>query len=137
MAEKPAAVLRSYLVADFIFQALQGKWCIIGVFNRIFSPVFPAIHQSLGLFLSLTDVPPGEHKVGVVFFDSDHRQLAVGPKVGININDRLAQVDIGIQTYALVLPHPGDYFFEVLFDDTPIGDARISAMLMPKQGGNT
>jgi hypothetical protein len=140
MVEKPTPVIHSCLIADSVFaQAQTGKWCIIGAFTQIHCPNFPTMLPSLGLFLSLTDVPLGEHDVRVVFLDSNRRQLAMGPRAHIKVTDRLAQVDFGIQTQGLPLPHAGSYLFEVQFDDQPIGDAKITVNVMPilPQGGNT
>jgi hypothetical protein len=134
MDKRPLPTLASFLIADSVFQQKSGKWCVIGVFDRIFARSFPAVHHSLGLFLELRDVPKGEHEVRIVIYDSERKQLAAGPQFKMNAQGRLDSLHVGFQTYNLPIPREGAYFVEVLFDgDTIASDIRINATKIPDQ----
>ncbi len=124
-----APVIKSFLIADSVFQTSEGKWCIIGVFDRIFAPSFPALHYSLGVFIKLADAE-GDYKVDVEFYDGSSRCLAKMTPLRLQIKDRASEFGFGIQTYGLPIPAPGIYFLRVLFNGEPaIGDIRLEACL--------
>jgi len=129
-----APVIKSFLIADSVFQSSDGKWCIIGIFDRIFAPSFPALHYSLGVFIRLADAE-GDYKVDVEFYDSSNRCLAKMTPLQLQVSDRTSEFGFGIQTYGLPIPGPGIYFLKVLFNGEPaVGDIRLEACL---SGGKT
>jgi len=120
--------VKSFLIADSVFPQASGKWCIIGVFNTITTPRFPALHPALGLFLQLTDVPLGTHEIHMTFLDSGKRQLAVSSTTTIENGNPLGMVEIGMQAGNLLIPAEGIYFIEILFDNQSLNtDIRLKA----------
>jgi len=121
----------SFLIADSVFQQRSGKWCVIGIFDRIRAPAFPVLHHSLGLFLQLAEVTPGEHELRMVLRDSGGGQIAASPPMCLSVreqHDPVNRIYIGMQTHNLMIPHEGTYFIEVLFDGSPLpADIRLTA----------
>lgn len=131
MSDGQLLAVESRLIADSVFQQMSGKWCVVGIFDAIVAPSFPVLHHSLGLFLQLSGIAElGAHELFMIFMDSRRRQLAVSPKVTLDIKslDRVATLDVGMQTNNLLIPSEGTYFIEVYFDGQPIpGDIRLEA----------
>ena len=120
--------VKSFVIADTVFQQIGGKWCIVGVFDRIFGAKFPAMHPSLGIYLELEDVPEGTHEIFMTFSNSEKKQLAVSPKILLTARNRLAKAGVGVQTHNLMIPAPGTYFIEIVFDGQPLAhDIRLEA----------
>lgn len=110
--------VNSFLVADQVFQQTSGKWCIIGVFDRVLSPRYPTTLPALGLYVTLSDAE-GVYDVRVEFRDSGDRVLAVMGGIHMEVSSRLAQVGFGVQTYSLPIPKAGRYLFRLFFNDEP------------------
>lgn len=108
-------LVKSFLLADSVFRQEAGKWCLIGIFNRIQAASFPTVHHSLGLYVELTDAE-GEYDVVVEFWDAANQCLARFEGIHVEVADRLAGVQFGFQTYGLPLPSPGRYYFKLFFN---------------------
>jgi hypothetical protein len=125
-----APVIKSFLIADSVFQTGDGKWCVIGVFEKIYSPRFPCMHYTLGVFMKLADAE-GNYSVVVELHDSSDRCLARMSPLKLHVTDRTAELDFGIQTFGLFLPSPGVYFLKVFFNGEPAHpDIRFEACLV-------
>jgi hypothetical protein len=108
--------VKSFVIADQVFRQESGKWCIIGVFDRILSSQFPARHPSMGLWLKLADAS-GKYSVRLEFQDSTGRVLSRVAGLQLDVQDRMAEPEVGIQTQNLMLPSPGAYFVKLFFND--------------------
>ena len=128
--------VKSFVIADSVFQQVGGKWCIVGVFDRIWGGKFPAMHPSLGIYVELEDVPEGKHEIFMTFSNSEKKQLAVSPKIHLTARNRLAKAGVGVQTHNLMIPTAGTYFIEIVFNGRPLAhDIRLEAALVPKGKG--
>ena len=129
----PPPSLRSFLIADQVFQQASGKWCIIGVFDRIWAMSFPARHPSLGLFIVLADAE-GHYDVKIEFRDAEDGVLTTIEGIKIKVESPLATVNFGLQTSDLPLPSPGRYFFKLYFNgEMATVDIPIEASLAESQ----
>lgn len=108
--------ISSFLIADSVFQQKNGKWCIIGIFDRIQAPRYPVLHHALGLFVRLSDAA-GDYDVKVEFRNSTDQVLAVFGGVHLHVAHRLSPVTFGIQTHNLPIPAAGRYFFKLFFNE--------------------
>lgn len=123
------------MIADQVFQQLSGKWCIIGAFDRIFAPRFPAVHPSLALFVEIADAV-GDYDVAISFCNSKDQILSALPGMRLNVKDRLVPAKFGIQTYGLPIPAPGRYSFKLYFNGELIPmDTALDAVLMESNNG--
>jgi len=121
--------LQSFLIADSVFQQKSGKWCIIGIFDRIFVKQFPALHHSLGLFIVVSDAQ-GDYSVKVEFRNAADQILALFEGIQLSIQDRLANVGFGVQTHNLVIPSPGKYYFKLYLNNEVLDDRPVEAVQM-------
>jgi len=131
MVPKPTPIVKAVLLADQVFrQEGNGKWCIIGEFDKILAPRFPARHPSLAVFLKITSAE-GEYGVHIEIHDSSDRCVTRIGGLALDAKDRLATFGVGLQASNLVLPKAGAYRVRVFFDgvqsttqDTPF-EARL------------
>ena len=127
-------MLKSFVIADSVFQqSVTNKWCIIGIFQRIQATKFPVLHQSLGLYVSVGDAQ-GEYDVRVDFRNAEDKRLASFSGLHLQVKDRLAEVNFGIQTRDLIIPSPGKYHFFLHFNTDQIGQIPLEAVVI-KPGG--
>jgi hypothetical protein len=129
----PPPEIKSFLIADSVFQQANGKWCIIGVFSRIHCFSFPAMHPSLGLFLQMTEVRAGPHTLQVAFVDSQERVLARLPAARLDVKEFQPSqpIAIGVQTSNLLIPAAGVYNFRATFDNQDVvSPMTIEALLL-------
>ncbi len=125
---QPTPSVGSFLVADQVFQQKSGKWCVIGIFNRVISVGFPTIHPSLGLFFRLSDAQ-GEYRVRVDLCDAQDRVITKAEGVSLVVKNRLVDADFGVQTHNLPIPAPGKYFFKLYLNEELVpGDFVIEAI---------
>jgi len=129
--------LKSYLIADMVFKQEGGKWCVIGIFSKLYAPRYPVIHPSLGLLIQVSDAE-GEYDVKLEVRDSNDRTITVLPRFKLAVHDRLAVVEFGTQTRHLLIPALGKYRFRLSFNDEFVGDIPLEALLLeapPSDGG--
>lgn len=126
----PSPVIKSFLIADHVFRQEGGKWCIIGVFDRIFAPRFPCLHPSLGLFV-LASEAVGRLDVRLELRDHKDRVLSTLQGQTIEIGSPLDVVSFGIQTAGLPIPAAGRYFFKLYFNGRPaVSDIHFDAVAL-------
>lgn len=118
----------SFLLADQVFRQESGKWCLIGVFNRILAPCFPVTHHSLGIFIVLADAK-GDYDLKLEFRDGDDRVLSVFEGIRVSVPDPLRTVEVGIQAMNLALKTPGRYFFKLWANGELVKDLPVDAVL--------
>lgn len=111
----PKPSIKSFLLADHVFRQDTGKWCVIGVFSKIWTPVVPMVHLSLGVFVVLADAQ-GEYDVRLEVRDPNDRVVSSVQGVRFGILNRLDQAEFGLQTSQLPLPSWGRYFFRLYFN---------------------
>lgn len=110
-------VFISFLIADTVIQEkITNKWSVIGVFDRINSNLFPYIHPNLGLYIRITDAS-GKYAIRVEFCDENNNILSQFEGIHIEVTNRLAAPGFGIQTRNLPIPKPGNYSFNLYFND--------------------
>lgn len=112
-----------FLAADYAKVDAGGKLDILGIFNRINAPAFPAIHRTLYLVIRIIaaigeyDV---DHPFKLLFVSEDgeeHPPAIEGvmrfekPKNGVQI-----QADTIVALGDLVLPKPGRYEFRLVIN---------------------
>lgn len=120
------------LLADAATIDASGKLNILGVFDRISVPKFPASHPHVALVFrfSATMAESGKHQVEIVLKDPDGKEmmhlngdLQVGPAGGLAGGQiRVPQV---LNIDRLVFSKAGRYIFDVLLD----GDHQVSLPL--------
>ena len=104
----------------------SGKWHITGIFDRIRSAEFPAVHAQMALYLRLAfDGPQPETSLEIV------GQNPAGNRTGrIRLALEATQqptFDIGLTITGFTMSEPGDYFFLLLHGENELTQYRLSA----------
>jgi hypothetical protein len=96
-----------------------GKHTILGVFSNIRSRQFPLVHPFMVWFLTLSDVPTGQHKIKISLGPD-----ATNPKPLIEntfeSQSPLHRINLINEIRHLSFPHPGDYSIIIEIDDEPL-----------------
>ncbi|MFT3784292.1 MAG: hypothetical protein QM790_19970 [Nibricoccus sp.] len=103
----------------------SGKHTILGVFSNIRARQFPVVHPFMIWFLTLSDVPAGEHKIKI--------SLGLDPANTVPIIDRKFESQSPLQRINLIneirnlnFDQPGDYSIIVEVDDEPLLATNIT-----------
>lgn len=115
------------LLADYANVSQEGKLNVLGVFDAIFAPEFPALHTELHLVLRFEAGPAerGQTKtVEIKLIDQDGRTL--GTLSGkMSLPEETPALVMGVNQILrfqhLVFERPGDYRFDVLVNGEPKG----------------
>ncbi len=119
----------------------NGKLCILGAFDTIWSMKFPTQHPhcTLALRFLFTGTDIGDHKFKVVFVDADGNELLPsGPlKFGIQIanvpDDKyFLSRNLVVNMQGLPFPAPGQFAFDIHCNDQVISRIPLQAV----QGNN-
>src|ERR1051326_9094435 len=124
------------VVADYALVDQSGKMSVLGIFQHIWVPQFPAMHPRLHLVLRLkgkrTEV--GEHQVQIKLLDEDNVELLGGsgtvnfaePPAGITEIEAAA-----VLVFDVPFPRAGQYRFEITVDGERKATVPITVSQMP------
>ena len=124
------------VVADYALVDQSGKMSVLGIFQHIWVPQFPAMHPRLHLVLRLkgrrTEV--GEHQVQIKLMDEENTELLGGagtvnfaePPAGITEIEAAA-----VLVFDVPFPHAGQYRFEITVDGERKATVPITVSQMP------
>jgi len=135
MSEKPTPPtpsLAAMLVCDTtIRDAETGKVSLIGIFERIVTPAFPATHGSLSVYAKIADAE------GAYAFRLELRHLPTLQLVGqvdtppARVQDRLESQELIFRVDHLVLPGPGRYEFRLFANGHFVGQKSFEVSPPP------
>jgi hypothetical protein len=129
------------LLADYANKSSDGKLNILGIFNRIWSENYPAIHPEMKLVLRF-DVHPAEtgqpkkfqiqlrNERGAVLFELAGEMTVPAPKEPLG---EMINVDQILGLTGFPLEAPGRYEFVILVNDDVKGTVPFTAALRPPQ----
>lgn len=124
------------VVADYALVDQAGKMSVLGIFQHIWVPQFPAMHPRLHLVLRLkgkrTEI--GEHQVQIRLLDDAEGELLGGagtvtfaePPAGITEIEAAA-----VLVFDVPFPRAGLYRFDITVDDERKATVPITVSLMP------
>ena len=96
-----------------------GKHTILGVFSNIRGRQFPVVHPFMIWFLTLSDVPPGEHKIKISLgLDATNPQPLI--ERPFESQSPLQRINLINEIRNLSFPQPGDYSIIIEVDDEPL-----------------
>ncbi|MBH53144.1 MAG: hypothetical protein CMI18_02225 [Opitutaceae bacterium] len=115
----------------------NGKLCILGAFDTIWSAKFPSQHPhcTLALRFLFTGTDLGKHEFKVVFVDADGKELL--PKGPLKFAIQIGRVpdekyflsrNLVVNMQGLPLPEPGQYAFDVHCNDEVISRIPLQAI---------
>ena len=124
------------VVSDYALVDQYGKLSVMGIFQHIWVPQFPALHPRLHLVLRVkgkrTEI--GEHRVRIRFTGDGGNQILSGdgtvnfaePPAGVT------EIEAGaVLVFDVPFPHAGQYRFEITVDDERKAAVPITVSQMP------
>jgi hypothetical protein len=133
----PPDVLAVLICDQIITDRLTGKQSLIGMFSRIHSLVFPALHPQLSVFVALTD-GHGKTELTIRIVDSNEsRPPLVEGKGGVHFQNPRAIANLALQFNGLRFPEPGQYRVQLWSGTALLKEARLELVLAvarPPQG---
>jgi len=131
------------LLADFANRSADGKLNILGVFNRIWSERFPAVHPEMKLVLRF-EIHPAElgqpKRMQIQLRDERGRQIfellgegTVGAQAQEPLGEMI-QADQILGINRLPIEAAGRYIFVILINGEVKGEVPFTAAIRPKLG---
>jgi Family of unknown function (DUF6941) len=128
--------VQAFLLCDSVVQDAQtGKSFVHGIFDRIWTRSFPAVHQSCAAFFRIRFDDQGNHNVSLnLIAPSGLRQPT--PSIPVTMGStNVAQGTINIQ--GLPLPVEGRYEFELLVDQQRVARYMLDVIAIGEQSRGT
>jgi hypothetical protein len=97
----------------------SGKHTLLGIFSNIRARQFPVVHPHMMWFLSIADVPPGEHKLRISM-GLDPTKLAPLIERPFKSESPLQRINLINDIRNLTFAAPGDYSLLIEIDDEPL-----------------
>src|SRR3990170_2640488 len=126
------------LLADYANVSQEGKLNIMGVFDRIYAPAFPAVHPEMRLVMrfEFSSAELGVARIlEVRLMDADGNIIG-GWSKPLDVPKREGRTkEIVNQIFTiqgLGFQHPGDYAFHVLVDKDEKGNIPFTVELTPQ-----
>jgi hypothetical protein len=108
------------LLCDQIIEEKSGNLSIIGVFDNIDSPGYPAIHPRICVFTRWADVE-GENTVGFKLLDPEKKnRLAQSGPLKLIYKEGARFYNVYWNLFGFRFEAPGEHWIEVLLDDEHI-----------------
>lgn len=121
------------LLCDEVLKSATGKNSLIGVFDKINCPGFPAQHQSLWVYAKLAD-GAGKYSVRIKYVDVEGNKTLLNIVAPLAIDWKQGNTfDVSIRQVGLPMPHAGRYEFQIFLNDNFVGMAAFEAVLQVKQ----
>jgi hypothetical protein len=128
-----------FLAADYANLSGDGKLNVMGIFNQILAPSFPARHSTFFLVaklaLELGESTSEEHDFQIKLVDEEGKEMEIGPpqkskfpepqQVGI-----MSEYTIILGIRDMIFPDPGLYKFVLLVDGQNKAEYFLSLALI-------
>lgn len=112
------------VLADYALIDQHGKLSVLGMFQNVWVPRFPAVHLRTHLVLRVRGLRTeiGSHKITIKFVD-EHGAEHLGGEGTVEFGEPPAgvtQLEAGaVLVFDVPLPHPGSYWFDIAIDGAP------------------
>ncbi len=112
------------VLADYALIDQHGKLSVLGMFQNVWVPRFPAVHLRTHLVLRVRGLRTeiGSHKITIRFVD-EHGTEHLGGEGTVEFGEPPAgvtQLEAGaVLVFDVPLPHPGSYWFDIAIDGAP------------------
>lgn len=118
MQAKPQVL--AWLTCDGVhIDPATGKHTILGIFSNIRGRQFPVTHPFMVWFLTISDVPPGSHKIRI---SMGLEPTQMQPLIDRTFDSQgpLQRINLINEIRNLSFPKPGDYSLLIEVDDEPL-----------------
>ena len=122
----PPPVLLSVIICErVIIDRISNQPSIIGAFETISAPAYPARHARLAFFCQLTN-GRGKTKVSVKLIDVEEKDKPLFQgSVDQEFSDIRQVANVTFDIIGIVFPHPGEYRFQIYAGTEFLGERRI------------
>jgi hypothetical protein len=120
-------------ICDYAFPAEGGKPCIIGIFDRIFAPAFPATHVYMTVAVNVKGQPHEKIPAKLELGRPNGDVLAT-----LNANAELTGEGAGLMQFALVnvqFPEQGRYTFKLSINGRTLATQSLRVQKAPAPAG--
>jgi len=133
----PPCICLAMLLADKVIREERThKVHILGTFNSIFSQTFPTVHDTMHVYLALTEAMPGQHRgtLQMVYIDEgpdlEETQL-METRLPLSFSDRLQVLEFNLELRKVQFPKPGTLDLRFYLDDAFIASRRFKVVQRP------
>lgn len=127
-AKKPTPNVLSINVCDTIIRDEKTKKVsLIGLFSTIQAHSFPASHELMHVYISMTN-GHGKYETDVRFVNLEDNHPIVGMRGEVNFNSPLDVVEINIEWRDIPFKKPGNYAIEVLCDKNLVSSRKFQVI---------
>jgi hypothetical protein len=122
----PPPVLLSVIICErVIIDRISNQASIIGAFETISAPAYPARHARLAFFCQLTN-GRGKTKIDIKLVDVEEEdKLLFQGAVEQEFGDIRQVANLTFDIGGIVFPHPGEYRFQIYAGTEFLGERRI------------
>ncbi len=122
----PPPVLLSVIICErVIIDRISNQHSIIGAFETISAPAYPARHARLAFFCQLTN-GRGKTKIDIKLVDVEEEdKLLFQGAVEQEFGDIRQVANLTFDIGGIVFPHPGEYRFQIYAGTEFLGERRI------------
>jgi hypothetical protein len=129
MTEVPPILLSAIICEKVIFDKITGMPSIINIIQTINSPNYPVRYPSLVFFCELTN-GHGRTKTTIRLVEEQgaegqEEKVIFEQKGEGEFKDVKQVVSLTLNLQGIVLPHEGEYRFQLFADDSLLGERRI------------
>jgi len=109
----PNPSVKAILICDQVIHELgTNKKSLIGIFEEIHLPHFPAHYPRIAVYVNLTDAH-GEYVLEMRLQSEKGVEVGRGETPKVKIDNPLATCEFALQVQNLVFPGPGQYEFQI------------------------
>jgi hypothetical protein len=127
--------VKAFLFCDQVIRSTDGKYTVVGIFQRIHSPQFPVFHARFGMYMCLGGMN-GSYDLLIEFTDpGEGATLGRAELRGLKHNKPLQDFETGINLPGLQFPKEGTFEVHVKCNDELLHVGTIRAVKVePPQG---
>jgi len=120
----------SVIICDQVFRDERThKQIIVGTFNEILAPQFPALHPRMTVLFTLTN-GKGEYQLGLAVENARTGVPIAKIEGPLSLNDPLQIADFHVEVVNLNLPEPGKYWVCVIINGQTIKQRPFNVRLV-------
>lgn len=133
MTDKPPPKALALIICDtVIHDKATNKKSLIGLFNCVYSKVFPCKLTAINVFVSLTE-GRGTYQCSLICVKDDESQTLVRMGGPLTFNNPLAVIEAKFEIKGLVFPEAGTYRFEFLCQDIPVISRKFQLVKLERK----
>ncbi len=136
MSEVPPVLLSAIVCDRVIFDRMTGMPSLINILQNLNAHKFPVRTAQVIFFCELTN-GHGKTNLKVRLIDTEHEEAPLFEQAGtVEFKDVQQVVTFAMNLQGVMFPHQGQYRFQLLSDETLLGERRIicrQVEMKPKQ----